>query len=62
MPMTKERYRELNRDMEARLTPEEIEEGWLFCCCEWDGLLIHKTHPEAECCHCLKKREEENGK
>lgn len=38
---------------EERLTQEEMNEGWVFCC-EWDGLLIHKTDREAECCSYLK--------
>jgi hypothetical protein len=53
--MTKERYRELQRNMESRLTPQEQNDGWIFCNCEWDGMLIHKSDPEAECCSCLRK-------
>jgi hypothetical protein len=49
--MTRERYDYLNRTMESRLTPEEVAAGWHFCL-DWDGMLIHKTWPEAECCAC----------
>jgi len=33
-----------------KLTEEEQRE-WHFCW-DWDGLLIHKDHPEFECCVC----------
>jgi hypothetical protein len=50
--MTDERYDELMEDDNLRLTQEEIDEGWHFCMCEWDGLLIHKRWKEAEfCCY-----------
>jgi hypothetical protein len=49
--MTRERYMELQYGKDAKLTPEEIAEGWFYCC-EWDGLLIQKGDPEAECCTC----------
>lgn len=49
--MTKERYQALMRDEALRLTPEEVAEGWFFCC-EWDGLLIQRGDPESECCTC----------
>jgi hypothetical protein len=38
-------------DKNETLTKEEAEEGWHFCW-DWDGLLIHKDDPEAECCTC----------
>jgi len=53
MPMTRERFEYLHRNHDAKLTAEELAEGYFFCC-TWDGLLIHKTGPEAECCGCLK--------
>lgn len=49
--MTPERHRELEGNLQLRLTPEEVAEGWHFCV-EWDGMLIHKDWPEAECCTC----------
>lgn len=49
--MTEERYRELMSVHELLLTPEEVSEGWFFCC-EWDGMLIQRGDPEAECCTC----------
>ena len=49
--MNKKRYKELMNNIELKLTEEEIKEGWHFCE-EWDGLLIHKSWKEAECCIC----------
>lgn len=49
--MNKERYVELERNVELKLTKEEIDEGWFFCC-DWNGMLIRKDDPEAECCSC----------
>lgn len=51
--MTPSRRKELECS-EATLTDDEIEQGYVFCC-EWDGMLINKNDPEAECCHCLKE-------
>lgn len=45
--MTVDRYHDLMNDTKAKLTPEEVESGWFFSD-EFDGLLIHKTWPEAE--------------
>lgn len=28
-----------------------MRDGWHFCC-EWNGLLIHPTHPEFDACTC----------
>ena len=42
---------------DGELTKEEIEEGWHFCI-EWDGLLIKRGDPEAECCNCFEKEKE----
>lgn len=50
--MTRERMEYLHKNIEAKLTKEEIKEGYFFCC-TWDGMLIHKTDPEAKCCGCL---------
>ena len=47
--MTNERYWLLQNNTEAKLTEDEIKEGWHFCC-EWDYMLIHKSWPEAESC------------
>lgn len=49
--MAKKRYWELTRDASLSLTAAEIEGGWHFCR-EWDGLLIHKSHPEFDACIC----------
>lgn len=35
-----------------KLNAAEIIDGWHFCW-EWDGLLIHPSHPEAETCQCI---------
>lgn len=45
--MTVERYDELMGDTSLKLTREEMLNGWDFDCVNWDGLLIHKTWPEA---------------
>lgn len=55
--MTYERYEQLmasacSDEPEYALTEKEQAEGWHFCWAEWDGLLIHPSHPEAECCTC----------
>lgn len=52
--MEGERYYELMKDQTKELTPLEVSQGYRFCC-EWDGLLIHASHPEADCCGCLKE-------
>lgn len=53
MPM--ERYKQLSLDITGgMLTSSELAEGYRFCC-EWDGMLVHGTHPEANCCSCLKE-------
>ena len=48
--MSDERYMHLEKTGE-KLTDEEREAGWHYCY-EWDGLLINKSWPEAECCQC----------
>lgn len=55
-PMTPERFNFLQRNPDEKLTAEEIEEGYFFCC-TWDYLLIHKNDPEAKCCTCLKEEQ-----
>lgn len=47
--ISEERYRKLMSG--ESLTPEEIADGWHFCC-EWDGLLIHPSWREARVCAC----------
>ncbi len=49
--MTPARYKELDRDMNACCTAEEVAAGWHWCC-EWDGLLVGPTMPEWDCCLC----------
>lgn len=51
--MSPERYRALMADPDAKLTLAEVAEGWRFCSCEWDGLLIRQGDPEAEHCTCF---------
>lgn len=51
--MERARYEFLMTNMDEKLTPEEIAEGYLFCC-TFDGLLIHKDDEEAKYCGCLK--------
>ena len=53
--MTKERIAELRINPEAKLTDEEIADGWYFCNCEWDGMLIRMGGKEAQICHCRSK-------
>ena len=52
--MNKDRYFHLDSSGES-LTAKEVEDGWIYCNCEWDGLLINKAWPEAEICSCLKE-------
>lgn len=53
--MKPERYNAVDR-WNLELTEEEIKEGWFFCNCEWDGMLIHKDWSEAEVCSCHKEK------
>lgn len=39
-----------------KLTPEEVSQGWHFCC-DWDGLLIGPGMSELEYCDCCKEQE-----
>lgn len=52
------RYDELMRDPTKQLTKEEKDNGWFFCC-EWDGMLTHKSHAEAGICTCHMGEESE---
>lgn len=52
--MKRERYLELEGDMKAKLTEAELAEGWFFCICEWDGMLVHKNWPEGKLCGCMR--------
>ncbi|MNI32275.1 hypothetical protein D3C87_1339250 [compost metagenome] len=45
--MTEERYYELFNNIELELTTEEWESGWYWSDA-FDGLLVHKSWPEAE--------------
>jgi hypothetical protein len=51
--VTPERYFELSERDDLPLTEEETAEGWRFCGCEWDGLLICAGDPEAKVCSCF---------
>jgi len=53
--MSHHRYFALSHE-DAELTPAEFAAGWHFCW-EWDGLLIHPSHPEAACCTCTLTEE-----
>lgn len=46
--MTKERYKELTSNEDAKLTEQEFAEGWHFCN-EFDGALV-KGDPKEEYC------------
>jgi hypothetical protein len=50
--MTDERYREVNNDQEAKLTEQELADGWHFCP-EWDGLLVNSYDEEGEGAACI---------
>lgn len=52
--MTTERYLEIVRNDETKLTPEEIKEGWHFCG-EMDGLLANSNEPDGDCFCSLNK-------
>ena len=53
--MKSSRYYELERDPTLKLTQEEIDNGWGFCNCEWDGMLVHKDSEDGKLCSCLQK-------
>ncbi len=46
--MTDARYAEISRDMSVNLTDQELKDGWKFCYCEWDGLLVNINDEEGE--------------
>lgn len=52
--MTDKRYHQLMDSAAECLTPAERRAGWHFCN-EWDGMLIHPSHLEADCCNCISK-------
>jgi hypothetical protein len=54
--MSPERAKFLRENIHAKLTAEELAEGWFFCC-TWDFMLINKDDREAECCGCRKGAE-----
>lgn len=58
--MTPERYKELSVDLSTRLTQEEMDAGWRFCICEWDGMLvnINDTEGEGSLCTCFRDKDE----
>lgn len=45
---------ELTFNPELRMTKEEVEQGYVFCC-EWDGLVIGPEDPEYQVCLCKNK-------
>lgn len=54
--MTKERYIELEYNLTAKLTAEEIDAGYHFCP-DWDYLLICPGMPEYDTeCSCLEAK------
>lgn len=48
--ISRKRQRELEHGI-GQLTPVEAADGWHFCL-DWDGMLIHPTDEEGECCTC----------
>ena len=54
--MTDERWREVMRNQDAKLTPEELKAGWHFCN-EWDGLLVGPGMEEGQCCTCFPEND-----
>lgn len=57
MPMTLTRRHELEGNPGLQLTDQEVAEGYRFCMCEWDGLLIQEGDPEAKFCGCWFDKE-----
>lgn len=49
--MTPNRYFQI-QERDLPLTEEELAEGWRFCLCEWDGMLICAGDIEAKACSC----------
>lgn len=56
--MTKTRYYQIFDNLDEKLTPEEIQRGWHFCC-EWDGLLVSPSMDESFPCCCYTDQEKE---
>lgn len=56
--MTDQRYKQIFDNLEEKLTPEEISQGWHFCC-EWDGLHINPSMDESWACSCHTDEEKE---
>lgn len=52
MTMSSARYAELMDHDSLQLTEEEKSEGWHFCYCDWDGLLIGPSMLEWDSCTC----------
>jgi hypothetical protein len=50
--MTPARAAELENDMDAWLTAEELADGWHFCP-DWDGMLVNFKDTEGEGSACL---------
>jgi hypothetical protein len=51
--MNADRWLELETNPDAKLTKEEVAEGWHFCP-DWDFMLIHQHQPEYDACLCNK--------
>lgn len=49
--MTNERYKFLEKHLDAKLSPEELSQGWHFCD-EWDYLLVGPGMSELAHCSC----------
>ena len=54
-----ERYKYLVTSKDAKITLDELQQGWHFCY-DWDEMLIHPNDPEFECCTCRLKPYREN--
>lgn len=59
--MLAKRYKELSAGPKEKLTSQEYSEGWRFCECEWDGMLININDREGEgqFCHCYSTPKKE---
>lgn len=53
VPISRTRHRALEMG-QGELTDTEKADGWHFCN-DWDGMLIHPSDKEAECCTCHPK-------
>jgi hypothetical protein len=55
--MTPERFKYLDKNIDAKLTKEEMLLGWHFCD-EFDGLLIGPDSTEfRDCCTCYSRED-----